>query len=159
MGWLHDKIVDSYLFLLELKFSHVLYCGSVEARAIVAGKSMKCLWKNQQLFNKELVFVPYNPSGVHWLLIVLNLLQSTIMLLDPMLENNTSDVELVKEIGITLLKNKFSLQNVAVIPANKHSLQEDGSSFGAYVCYCVKRICEGLPMFFFSSKVFAHAYF
>ena len=85
VGWLHDEIVDSYLFLLELKFSHVLYCGSVEARAIVAGKSMKSLWKNQQLFNKELVFVPYNPSGVHWLLIVLNLLQSTIMLLDPML--------------------------------------------------------------------------
>ena len=65
VGWLHDEIVDSYLFLLELKFSHVLYCGSVEARAIVAGKSMKCLWKNQQLFSKELVFVPYNPSGVH----------------------------------------------------------------------------------------------
>ena len=44
-GWLHDEIVDSYLFLLELKFSHVLDCGYVEARAIVAGKSMKCLWK------------------------------------------------------------------------------------------------------------------
>ena len=104
VGWLHDEIVDSYFFLLKLKFSHVLYCGSVEARAIVAGKSMKCLWKNQQLFNKELVFVLYNPSGVHWLLIVLNVLQGTIMLLDPMLENNTSDIELVKEIGIKLLK-------------------------------------------------------
>ena len=65
VGWLHDEIVDSYLFLLELKFSHVLYCGYVEARVIVAGKSMKCLWKNQLLLNKELFFVPYNPSGVH----------------------------------------------------------------------------------------------
>ena len=66
-----------------------------------------------------------------------------------MLENNTSDVELVKEIGIKLLKNKFSLQNVTVIPANKHSLQEESSSCGAYVYYYAKRICEGLPMLFF----------
>ena len=158
MGWLHDDIVDSYLFLLELKFSHVLYCRSVEARAVAAGKSMKFLWKKQQVFNKELVFVPYNPSGVHWLLILLKVLQVTIMLLNPMLENNTSDIELVKEIGIKLLKNKFSFQNVIVIPANQHSLQEDGSSCGAYICYYAKRICEGLPMFF-SSNVFAHAYF
>ena len=31
VGWLHDENVDSHLFLLELKFSHILYCGSVEA--------------------------------------------------------------------------------------------------------------------------------
>ena len=90
---------------MELKFSHVLYCGSVEAsKAIVARKLMKCLWKNQKLFNKKLVFVPYRLSGVYWLLIVLNLLQGTIMLLDPMLGNKTSEIELVKDIGIKLLK-------------------------------------------------------
>ena len=122
----------------------------MEARAIVAGKSMKCLWNNQQLFNKELVFVPYNPSSVHWLLIVLNVLHGTIMLLDPVLENNTNDIELVKEIGIKLLKNNFSLQNMTVVPANEHSLKEDGSRCGTYVCYYAKRICEGLLMFFFS---------
>ena len=80
------------------------------------------------------------------------------MLLDPMLENNTSDIELVKEIGIKLLKNQFTLQNVTVILANEHSLQEDGSSCWVYICYHAKRICEGLPMFFFSSNGFAHAY-
>ena len=114
---------------------------------------MKVLWKDQQLFNKELVFVLYNPSGVHWLLIVLNLLHCTIMLLEPVLENNYSDIELVKETGVKLLKNKFSLQNVTVILANKHSLQEDGSSCWVYICYYAKRICEGLPMFFFQLMV------
>ena len=114
---------------------------------------MKVLWKDQQLFNKELVFVLYNPSGVHWLLIVLNLLHGTIMLLEPVLENNYSDIELVKETGVKLLKNKFSLQNVTVIPANKHWLQEDGSSCWVYICYYAKRICEGLPMFFFQIMV------
>ena len=114
---------------------------------------MKVLWKDQQLFNKELVFVLYNPSDVHWLLIVLNLLHGTIMLLEPVLENNYSDIELVKETGVKLLKNKFSLQNVTVILANKHSLQEDGSSCWVYICYYAKRICEGLPMFFFQVMV------
>ena len=114
---------------------------------------MKVLWKDQQLFNKELVFVLYNPSGVHWLLIVLNLLHGTIMLLEPVLENNYSDIELVKETGVKLLKNKFSLQNVTVILANKHSLLEDGSSCWVYICYYAKRICEGLPMFFFQVMV------
>ena len=46
------------------------------------------------------------------------------MLLEPVLENNTSYIELVKEIDINLLKSKFNFQNVTVIPANKHSLQE-----------------------------------
>ena len=114
---------------------------------------MKVLWKDQQLFNKELVFVLYNPSGVHWLLIVVNLLHGTIMLLEPVLENNYSDIELVKETGVKLLKNKFSLQNVTVILANKHWLQEDGSSCWVYICYYAKRICEGLPMFFFQVMV------
>ena len=114
---------------------------------------MKVLWKDQQLFNKELVFVLYSPSGVHWLLIVLNLLHCTIMLLEPVLENNYSDIELVKETGVKLLKNKFSLQNVTVILANKHWLQEDGSSCWVYICYYAKRICEGLPMFFFQVMV------
>ena len=114
---------------------------------------MKVLWKDQQLFNKELVFVLYNPSGVHWLLIVLNLLHCTIMLLEPVLENNYSDIELVKETGVKLLKNKFSFQNVTVILANKHWLQEDGSSCWVYICYYAKRICEGLPMFFFQVMV------
>lgn len=42
------------------------------------------------------------------------------MLLDTVLENNTNDTELVNEIGIKLFKNKFSLQNVTVVPANEH---------------------------------------
>ena len=46
------------------------------------------------------------------------------MLLEPVLENNTSYIELVKEIDINLLKSKFNFQNVTVIPANKHFLQE-----------------------------------
>ena len=114
---------------------------------------MKDLWKDQQLFNKELVFVLYNPSGVYWLLIVLNLLHGTIMLLEPVLENNYSDIELVKETGVKLFKNKFSLQNVTAILANKHSLQEDGSSCWVYICYYAKRICDGLSMLFFQVMV------
>ena len=91
LEWLHNEIVDAYLFLLELKFSHVLYSQSSSCKEID-----KVSLENQQLFNKELVFGPYNPSGVHWLLIILKLLQGTVMLLDPMLENNISDIESVK---------------------------------------------------------------
>ena len=80
------------------------------------------------------------------------LVANCIKLVDPMLENSTNDIELVKEIGIKLLKNRFSLENVTVIPASEHSLQEDGSSLGAYVSYYAKRICEGLPLFFFKAK-------
>ena len=88
-----------------------------------------------------------------WLLIVLNLLHGTIMLLEPVLENNYSDIELVKETGVKLFKNKFSLQNVTAILANKHSLQEDGSSCWVYICYYAKRICDGLSMLFFQVMV------
>ena len=80
------------------------------------------------------------------------------MLLNPMLGNNTSDMELVR-VGIKLLKNKFSLQNVTVIPENEHSLQQDGSSCEAYVCCYAKRISKFFQCFFNVPKVFAHAFF
>ena len=78
------------------------------------------------------------------------------MLLVPLLENNTSDIELVKK---NRIKNNFILQNVKVIPANEHSLQEDGSSSRDYICYYGTKFFESLSMFLFLRKFFGHAYF
>ena len=78
------------------------------------------------------------------------------MLLVPLLENNTSDIELVKK---NRIKNNFILQNVKVIPANEHSLQEDGSTSRDYICYYGTKFFESLSMFLFLRKFFGHAYF
>ena len=78
------------------------------------------------------------------------------MLLVPLLENNTSDIELVKK---NRIKKNFILQNVKVIPANEHSLQEDGSSSRDYICYYGTKFFESLSMFLFLRKFFGHAYF
>ena len=54
------------------------------------------------------------------LLIVLKVLQGTIMLLDPMLENNTSDNDLVKKIGIMLYAyNLYTYINMFKFKATK----------------------------------------
>ena len=78
------------------------------------------------------------------------------MLLVPLLENNTSDIELVKK---NRIKNNFILQKVKVITANEHSLQEDGSSSRDYICYYGTKFFESLSMFLFLRKFFGHAYF
>ena len=40
-GWLHDEILNSFLFNLTKEHSSVLFCGSTEAMLIHRGKSFR----------------------------------------------------------------------------------------------------------------------
>ena len=71
-GWLQDEVIGSYFFNLVRQQYQVKYCGSTEALALSHCRSVNLLWDGDGLTNIRYAFVPYNPSGRHWILIVLD---------------------------------------------------------------------------------------
>ena len=68
-GLLHDEIINFFLFNLIKEDTEVLFCGSTEAMLIHHAKSFRKMWKNEDLMEKSLVLIPFNPTNSHWKLI------------------------------------------------------------------------------------------
>ena len=82
--WLQDEIIGSYLFNLVRQHDQVKYCGSIEALALSHCRSNNLLWDSDDLTNIRYTFVPYNPSGRHCILIVLDVKLNKIPIFDPL---------------------------------------------------------------------------
>jgi len=82
-GWLYDKIINGYLWRLCQEYQHCLYASSIVAKIQEKNKSIKLLWNNDNIENKTILFIPWNPSGYHWILLVVKLSNQTLLFLDP----------------------------------------------------------------------------
>ena len=51
-GWLHDEVVNSFLFQIEKQFHKILYCGSTEALLISNGSNFRKMWKGKSFTSK-----------------------------------------------------------------------------------------------------------
>ena len=83
-GWLQDEVSGSYLFNLARQHDQVKYCDSTKALALSHCRSVNLLWDGDDLTNIRYTFVPYNQSGRHWILIVLDVKLKKISILDPL---------------------------------------------------------------------------
>ena len=97
-GWLHDEIINSYLFQIHLQFRHVTHCGSTEALLIYNGKSFRKMWKGESLSDKHILFIPFNLSNRQWTLPFVNLKTKTLYILDPLKKH--ADADLVSKASI-----------------------------------------------------------
>ena len=78
------------------------------------------------------MFIPFNPSGVHWVLIVLDIVNASIILLDP----------LYKEVSSRLYALKFN-KNVGITTTVDHTKLSDMISCGVLCCYYAHQISSG----------------
>ena len=60
------------------------YCGPTEALALSHLQSVKLLWKDVDTENIDQVFIPFNPTKSHWILIHLKVKTEEITLLGPL---------------------------------------------------------------------------
>ena len=118
------------------KHDQVKYCGSTEALALSHCRSVNLLWDGDDLKNIRYTFVPHNPSGRHWMLIVLDVRLNKISILDPL-------SKLCARVGLELFQRKFNKTNIKIVTSTEHVLQQDSHNCGVFVCYYAKRICEG----------------
>ena len=78
------KKIDNSFKPRVRQHDQVKYCGSAEALALSHCRSLNLLWDGDDLTNIRYTFVPYNPSGRHWILIVLDVKLNKISILDTL---------------------------------------------------------------------------
>ena len=133
VGWLHDEVINSFMFRLTRHFTDTIYCASSEALLIANGKS----------FGKK-IFIPFNPNNLHWLLININIEKERSYLIHPM--NKT--IELYRDLAmvhsvVRRIFHKLKKAMTSPIEAIDHTLQRDSRSCGVYVCYYEEKIAKG----------------
>ena len=77
-GWLHDEVVNSFLFQIEKQSHKILYCGSTEALLISNGKNFQKMWKEKSCTSKQYLFIPFNPTNSHWILLFVKIKSATL---------------------------------------------------------------------------------
>ncbi|XP_047137477.1 uncharacterized protein LOC124813981 [Hydra vulgaris] len=144
-GWLQDEVIGGFLHCLEMKYPSMKYLGPTEALAISYSKSLKLLWKDVDMKIIKQVFIPFNPTNSHWILIHLKVKTEEVTILDPLhcnnMPNNSSYNKCIL-VAKNLFKQKFNILNAKVISAPSHCLQKDSYNCGVYVCYYALQLCE-----------------
>ena len=139
VGWLHDEVINSFMFRLTKDFANTIYCASSEALLIAHGMSFGRLWKNINLSIVKKIFIPFNPNILHWVLIYINIEKECSYLIDPMNKTN----ELYRDLAMvhTVVRRifyKFKKVVKSPIETIDHALQRGLRSCGVYVCYYAK---------------------
>jgi len=143
-GWLHDEVINSYFYHLSSMYANVLYCGSTEALLICSGKSFRNLWKNINYHQKNLVLIPFNYTGTHWMLVSLNVTSGHLSIIDPMRHVATATaIQKSKSMAEDIMQKKFRKCNVEVINQT-HVLQNDAISCGVLTCFYAEQLAKGI---------------
>lgn len=143
-GWLHDEIINSFCYHLSNIHSNVLYCGSTEALLISSGKSFRNLWKGVNLHEKDLVLIPFNHTGNHWILITLTVKSGSLSVIDPMrCEPTEITMQKSRAMVENIMQKKFNSRNLKVVK-RPHFLQSDAISCGVLTCYYAEQSAQGL---------------
>ena len=146
-GWLYDEVINSYLWQLCKQNHYCIYASSTITQIIDNGKNIKNLWKDEQLQNKKLIFLPWNPFGTHWILLVVDITNRKMLYLDP-LQLSTAPTMLMlraEKLVDKLLLEKFSFC-VESVEELKRFLQPDQDSSGVVVCIYAKLLAAGKPL-------------
>ena len=103
----------------------------------------------------DYVYLPYNNSGTHWILAVVDVRASAVIILDPISINYQPSNKSRKEavfIASEILNKRFS-KEVIEVKTIRHSLQQDTNSCGVYCCFYATQILQG-KLNYFSSNFF-----
>ena len=150
-GWLHDEVVNSFLFQSQKQFYKILYCESTESLLIYNDKNCRKMWKGKRFTSKQYIFIPFNPMNNHWFLLFVKIKSVTLYISDPLKEQASSiTISMARDIVNRILQRKFVAINEYTVEKMKHYLQQDAVSCSVLSCYCAYQIAQGkfIPCFF-----------
>ena len=144
-GWLYDEIINGYLWRICKQNSNCLYVSSTNVLVLQNGGSITKMWKGIKLHETKFILMHWNPSGSHWILLVVDILQRTLIYLDPLEQpclDTSLSVKTAKDFTNTLLLKKFSCC-IDSVQTRTRLMQQDMSSCGVFVCMYGKKIATG----------------
>ena len=117
--------------------------------------SIRSLLSDMNSGDIDYVYLPYNNSGTHWILAVVDVRASAVIILDPISINYQPSNKSHKEavfIASEILNKRFS-KEVIVVKTIRHSLEHDTNSCGVYCCFYATQILQR-KLNYFSSNFF-----
>ena len=154
-GWLQDKVIAVYFHCLWQRNKNFEFIDVSEALAAGMFGSIRSLLSDMNLGDIDYVYLPYNNSGTHWILAVVDVRASAVIILDPISINYQPSNKWHKEavfIASEILNKRFS-KEVIEVKTIRHSLQQDTNSCGVYCCFYATQILQG-KLNYFSSNFF-----
>ena len=149
-GQLYDEILNSYFWLFSQRHPEIMYAPNTSMTALMSGSSCRLLWKDEHTEGKQYIFLPWNPTGDHWVLWVVDFARRKFMYLDP-LRNDQDPARYPRYVIAAFQKLsalmfvKFNLSNTAVEYPFK-CLQRDSISCGVMVCFSGHQIIMKKPL-------------
>ncbi|XP_078495388.1 uncharacterized protein LOC113474043 isoform X2 [Ciona intestinalis] len=149
VGWLYDEIIDSYLWCLCQNNKQIMFADSAVAQCMKSGLSVKRLWANMTLENMKFIFIPYNPSRIHWVLLVVDIKKKQLLYLDPRKHalNLPKQLETTKLFLNNVLHSKFGFKITTIdTMLTSRTFQNDFMSCGAIICMYASWLTESKPL-------------
>ncbi|XP_046860630.1 uncharacterized protein LOC124453825 isoform X2 [Xenia sp. Carnegie-2017] len=110
-GWLSDTVINAFLWKLSCEYPGVLPAESYVCQLVQRGSSTCRLWADQNFMAIDTIIFPFNMSGSHWTLLVIDKQKEMVYYLDPMeghveeVISETTRVELLQFIKSICLLN------------------------------------------------------
>ncbi|XP_077078681.1 sentrin-specific protease 1-like [Siphateles boraxobius] len=129
--WLADEVIDAYLHLVvEKQQNHIHQLCAVVARSLFAGQ-FRCLGK-MKFPIEDIWLCPVN-VGAHWILVIINMPEKTLLVIDPMGNERSYEHKILRN-WRNFLKLRCDEQTAQwQLRTLKHDLQMDSSSCGVLV--------------------------
>jgi hypothetical protein len=150
--WLTGDVIDNMFKIYKNTFPEHVYLGSTTVRTFTKRKDFnlreeqkeRLLWNE----NKKFIFAPFNtsapsnpepnnkeqqPTGTHWVLIVANIEDSTIVCYDSFGYPNMDLVVMTKEFIENIYKETFNKKIKLKIKTFDKIVQSDGVNCGVFV--------------------------
>ena len=143
-GWLYDEIINSYLWQICRQYNNCLYVCSSTALLLQKHSCIKRLRNGIDLGSKKLMFIPWNPNNMHWILLAVDIDQKKLLYLDPMERpclTTSESVADAKDLVNYLLSQKFHC-NIKSVEATTRSMQKGTESCGVYICMYAKCLAK-----------------
>ena len=139
-GQLHDEVINSYFWCMtQDNAAAIMYAPSSILPAMMEGSAFRLLWGGYEIERVEYIFIPWNPSGHHWVLWTVDVKRNVLMYLDPLRndQDTASYPDYVRDARVkisTILEVKFNMADLTLEFPDK-SLQRDSTCCGVMVCY------------------------
>lgn len=145
-GWLFDDVIDAYLWCLKHGHpgKYVQLIASPVMLVLQNGLSSDRVWRGEDLSRVDWMFAPWNPTGNHWTLVAVNIMDKTILYVNP---SETIDVD--KSLFVGMLKDflvpflsRYGWEGFS-ITSPSHSLQKDSTGCGVLTCWYAQQLLLG----------------
>jgi len=135
-GHLSDGVVNSYLWSLCQNHKNAAYLASNVAALLQRGASVKVQSADEVIGGKRFLFVPWNATGGHWLLLAVDLPNRALFYLDPVVLVTKSDdvfLQTANDFMSRFMAERFGLRIDTVESINR-TVWEDRVGSGVLTC-------------------------